>query len=362
VTVGEALTEARFQAGLSVDELSQRTRIRQTVIRSIEQDDYDACGGDLYVRGYVRAIAGAVGIDAQPLIREYDTLRAGGAARTAGPQARAAEPDATALDLPPVPAREPDATALDLPPAAKPEADATMLDLPPILAADPAETRFDLDPVTDDTPPPSSLDPWDDPAATRYDLPPVTDSMMDPPADGDLMAAGYDLPPADGPVSASAGPDAGSPPWPSSSRPAPPWPTTAVTGAMQGPPTGPRHGGRGKKNRRLPALAAVVVALVVVAAGLLVDHLASGGTATGRLASAAKSHAATVKSPSAAKAASAQPSAKPTPKPAPPPVTRLPITAAAAFGPDGLADGDNPQVASDAIAPNATTPWSPSGT
>jgi len=62
VTVGETLTEARSQAGLSVDELSERTRIRGTVIRSIEEDDYEACGGDLYVRGYVRAIAGAVGI------------------------------------------------------------------------------------------------------------------------------------------------------------------------------------------------------------------------------------------------------------------------------------------------------------
>src|SRR5690242_13275305 len=78
VTVGETLTEARNQAGLSVDELSERTRIRGTVIRSIEQDDYAACGGDLYVRGYVRAIAGAVGIDAQPLIREYDQRRSGG--------------------------------------------------------------------------------------------------------------------------------------------------------------------------------------------------------------------------------------------------------------------------------------------
>src|SRR6185437_14387423 len=79
VTVGEALTEARAQAGLSVDELSERTRIRGTVIRSIEDDDYEACGGDLYVRGYVRALAGAVGIDAQPLIREFDQGRANGA-------------------------------------------------------------------------------------------------------------------------------------------------------------------------------------------------------------------------------------------------------------------------------------------
>ena len=76
MTVGEALAEARYRAGLTVDEVSERTRIREAVIRGIEQDDYDACGGDLYVRGYVRAIAGAIGIDAQPLIREYDERQA----------------------------------------------------------------------------------------------------------------------------------------------------------------------------------------------------------------------------------------------------------------------------------------------
>ena len=76
MTVGEALAEARYQAGLTVDEVSERTRIREAVIRCIEQDDYGACGGDLYVHGYVRAIAGAIGIDAQPLIREYDLGRA----------------------------------------------------------------------------------------------------------------------------------------------------------------------------------------------------------------------------------------------------------------------------------------------
>ncbi len=111
MTVGETLTEARSQAGLSVDELSERTRIRGTVIRSIEQDDYEACGGDLYVRGYVRAIAGAVGIDAQPLIREFDTGRGdheeranGSAGRqaTRGPGVPPPSAAVTAIDLPAV--------------------------------------------------------------------------------------------------------------------------------------------------------------------------------------------------------------------------------------------------------------------
>ena len=368
MTVGEVLTEARYQAGLSVDELSQRTRIRETVIRSIERDDYDACGGDVYVRGYVRAIAGAVGIDAQPLIHEYDLRRAAGVGGPAGTMAvqqrGAARPDATALDLPPVPAREPDATALDLRAAPELQADATKFDLPPVTAADPAETRFDLPPVTDDAGPGTSLDPFlsADPAATRYDLPPVTDSRPDrppfnPPSAGpDLMAAGYELPMAGGAEPASAASPWSAPPRSAPSPAHPAWPAVAVTGAMQGPP-GPRHGARGK-NRHLPAVAAVLVALVLAAAGLLVDHLVTGGTATGRLADASRSQtAAASAAATASKSATAKP-VKPAVKPAPAPVSILPIAAAEAFGPDGLSDGDNPQVARNAITRDAPAPWS----
>ena len=105
MTVGETLTEARYQAGLSVDELSERTRIRSTVIRSIEQDDYAACGGELYVRGYVRAIAGAVGIDALPLIREFDQAHLGGERTPARRAPMSLGPGATRLGVPAVPTR-----------------------------------------------------------------------------------------------------------------------------------------------------------------------------------------------------------------------------------------------------------------
>jgi len=75
VAIGETLAEARHQAGLTVAEVSERTRIRETIIRGIEHDDYSACGGDFYARGNIRSIAKVVGTDAEPLIREYDTVR-----------------------------------------------------------------------------------------------------------------------------------------------------------------------------------------------------------------------------------------------------------------------------------------------
>jgi len=72
VSIGEDLAEARCRARFSVAEVSQRTRIRETIIRGIEHDDYSACGGDFYARGHIRAIARAVGTDPGPLIEEYD--------------------------------------------------------------------------------------------------------------------------------------------------------------------------------------------------------------------------------------------------------------------------------------------------
>ncbi|MGP0028816.1 MAG: helix-turn-helix domain-containing protein, partial [Streptosporangiaceae bacterium] len=72
MSIGETLADARRQAGLTVTQVADRTRIRETIIRGIEQDDFSACGGDFYTRGHIRSIASVVGIDPVPLIREYD--------------------------------------------------------------------------------------------------------------------------------------------------------------------------------------------------------------------------------------------------------------------------------------------------
>jgi cytoskeletal protein RodZ len=72
MSIGESLADARRRAGLSVDEVSRQTRVREPIIRGIERDDYSACGGDFYARGHIRLIARAVGADPEPLIREYD--------------------------------------------------------------------------------------------------------------------------------------------------------------------------------------------------------------------------------------------------------------------------------------------------
>ena len=70
--LGAALAAAREQRGLSVEDVAAATRIRATIIRAIEADSFGACGGAVYARGHVRAIAQVVGADSKPLVEEFD--------------------------------------------------------------------------------------------------------------------------------------------------------------------------------------------------------------------------------------------------------------------------------------------------
>ena len=72
MSIGDTLAEARRQAGLTIAQVSQQTRIRESIVRAIEQGDFSPCGGDFYARGHIRSIAEVVGVDPVPLVREYD--------------------------------------------------------------------------------------------------------------------------------------------------------------------------------------------------------------------------------------------------------------------------------------------------
>lgn len=72
MSIGQTLAAARREAGLSVDDVSAKTRLRATVIRAIEDDDFSLCGGDFYARGHIRTIAALVGADPAALAAEFD--------------------------------------------------------------------------------------------------------------------------------------------------------------------------------------------------------------------------------------------------------------------------------------------------
>ncbi|MGZ4434290.1 MAG: helix-turn-helix domain-containing protein [Trebonia sp.] len=77
MSIGDTLARARRDAGLSITQVSQRTRIREAIVRGIEDDDFSPCGGDFYARGHIRSMAKAVGLDPGPLIQEYDDAHGG---------------------------------------------------------------------------------------------------------------------------------------------------------------------------------------------------------------------------------------------------------------------------------------------
>ncbi len=72
MSVGESLARAREERGMSVEDVSQSTRVRTTVIQAIERDDFAPCGGAVYARGHIRSIGHTVGIDPEPLVAEFD--------------------------------------------------------------------------------------------------------------------------------------------------------------------------------------------------------------------------------------------------------------------------------------------------
>ena len=72
-TLGADLQQARERAGLSLDDLSARTKIRRHMLESIERNDFASIPGGLLARGYLRAYASEVGLPAEVIAARYQT-------------------------------------------------------------------------------------------------------------------------------------------------------------------------------------------------------------------------------------------------------------------------------------------------
>lgn len=75
LTVGQTVARARVAAGLTVDQVAGATRIRATLVRAIENDDFSLCGGDVYARGHLKSIATAVGLEPAAVVALFDAER-----------------------------------------------------------------------------------------------------------------------------------------------------------------------------------------------------------------------------------------------------------------------------------------------
>ena len=72
MSLGSVIRQARIDAGLSIDDLSESTSIRAGLIKEIESDDFTKCGGETYARGHLRNIAPHIKMDSQLLLELYE--------------------------------------------------------------------------------------------------------------------------------------------------------------------------------------------------------------------------------------------------------------------------------------------------
>ncbi|MGD8861420.1 MAG: helix-turn-helix transcriptional regulator [Myxococcales bacterium] len=70
-SVGSYLKREREARKVSVAELAQTTRIPIRVLRQIEDDEHDQLPADVFVRGFLRAYARALGLDEEHVLARY---------------------------------------------------------------------------------------------------------------------------------------------------------------------------------------------------------------------------------------------------------------------------------------------------
>jgi transcriptional regulator with XRE-family HTH domain len=76
MSVGSELRWAREQAGLSVEQIAERTKIQQNRIEALERNNFAGLPGGIYLDGIVRAYASAVAIDPEALVNRARHERA----------------------------------------------------------------------------------------------------------------------------------------------------------------------------------------------------------------------------------------------------------------------------------------------
>ena len=70
-TVGEILKDARLAAKLSVEKVSDKTRIGADYLIAIEAGDFNALPGQVYASGFVRTYAKFLGLDAGEIYDKF---------------------------------------------------------------------------------------------------------------------------------------------------------------------------------------------------------------------------------------------------------------------------------------------------
>ena len=71
IGVGPALRKARAHRGLTLEEAARDTKLRTDQLQALEAEDFDALGGEVYVRASLRTYAGYLGLRPEKVMHIY---------------------------------------------------------------------------------------------------------------------------------------------------------------------------------------------------------------------------------------------------------------------------------------------------
>ena len=70
-----SVASIRQTNGISLEEISQNTKLKVTTLRAIEEARFDMLPGGIYNISYIRQYARAIGADEGALVKMYQSLR-----------------------------------------------------------------------------------------------------------------------------------------------------------------------------------------------------------------------------------------------------------------------------------------------
>ncbi|MDX6584168.1 MAG: cytoskeleton protein RodZ [Solirubrobacterales bacterium] len=71
IPIGETLAAARARAGLEIEAVAERTKIRARYLSALEAERWDELPSRAYGKGFLRTYAELLGLDAETLVDEY---------------------------------------------------------------------------------------------------------------------------------------------------------------------------------------------------------------------------------------------------------------------------------------------------
>jgi len=118
-SIGQILKAAREHQGRTIADVALATKAKQTVIQAIEADNFDELIAPVYAKGFIKLYAETLGLNPQPLLKNYRQSRAHPGLSSKPPAPAPAPAPAARPRLPPPPAARPPAAAQTATTAAK---------------------------------------------------------------------------------------------------------------------------------------------------------------------------------------------------------------------------------------------------